>query len=426
MVLSSNGNTDTLLTLTSLISHRAEACEIMPEKWPLILRSALSHGVGPYLWWELREAHIDAAILEPLKWAFWQNAARALRYELAQANVQAALADAHIPLLWLKGGALAHTVYPKSSLRPMADLDLLVPYERREFALEAVQGLGYDFVVPQSSIQPLNEDGIYQKLTHHYVLSSDGVLLELHYHLLRKDKVILSPQQMEWMWCQTETFAVGDNLYSTLKPEAHLLYLAAHAILQHGEYQSNLKQYLDLHLLIQRSPLDWNLVLQQAVTFKWTYAVERALTLAIQFFDTPVPKSILRKMKDFRPEDEEVLYAIHLRDKGERWERMRRTLAYLSFSEKIEYSQRVVFPSRAYMRQRYAIKEGRSVLPYYIYRWGDMAQAIVRWLLSSFLIRRKNRPRVRLATRLRTGFGFFKSEPPLEVEGNLEASKSCR
>ena len=73
--------------------------------------------------------------------------AQQIRFEYAQAQVQTALAEANIPAMWIKGSALAHTIYPKPSLRPMCDLDVLVPYDRREAAFEEVTQLGYHFLL---------------------------------------------------------------------------------------------------------------------------------------------------------------------------------------------------------------------------------------------------------------------------------------
>ena len=69
------------------------------------------------------------------------------------------------------------------------------------------------------------DDEITQKLTHHYHLRGGPVVEfpELHFRLLGKDTTLLPPEQMAWIWDQTETFADGSHRYLTLRPEAHLL-----------------------------------------------------------------------------------------------------------------------------------------------------------------------------------------------------------
>ncbi len=61
--------------------------------------------------------------------------------ERARRQVQTALSEAGIPCLWLKGAALTRTIYPEIGLRPMSDLDVLVPYDQREAALQIAQAL---------------------------------------------------------------------------------------------------------------------------------------------------------------------------------------------------------------------------------------------------------------------------------------------
>src|ERR1700739_667047 len=56
-----------------------------------------------------------------------------------------ALQESRIPVLALKGIVLAHSVYPDLSLRPMSDLDLLVPPGRREEAVRILQTLDYKY-----------------------------------------------------------------------------------------------------------------------------------------------------------------------------------------------------------------------------------------------------------------------------------------
>ena len=50
-----------------------------------------------------------------------------------------------VPALILKGTALAYSTYRHPHLRPRADIDLLVPEDRRGAARAALAGLGYEF-----------------------------------------------------------------------------------------------------------------------------------------------------------------------------------------------------------------------------------------------------------------------------------------
>ena len=66
-----------------------------------------------------------------------------LRRELRR--VAGALTEVNIPVLALKGIVLASAAYGDPSLRPMTDLDVLVPPGERENAVRALQKLGFDY-----------------------------------------------------------------------------------------------------------------------------------------------------------------------------------------------------------------------------------------------------------------------------------------
>jgi len=56
-----------------------------------------------------------------------------------------AFADAGVPVILLKGAALAHLIYPGPELRPMADIDVLINPADAERAVAIARGLGYAF-----------------------------------------------------------------------------------------------------------------------------------------------------------------------------------------------------------------------------------------------------------------------------------------
>ncbi len=158
--------------------------------------------------------------------------------------------------------------------------------------------------------------GIY--LYHLQSTPGSGITLELHY---RFPDSLLSIKHLDWFWGQTQMVEADKFAFIGLKPEAHLLYLSAHAILQHGEAGSNMRQYFDIHRLIHTYPLDWNLVIGQASLLGWSSAVERALTLAHRFFDTQVPKSVCSALRENQFEGENAFRAFQLQAKGKAWEK---------------------------------------------------------------------------------------------------------
>jgi hypothetical protein len=369
-----------LKSLAALVSQQADPGAIPPEEWHILIPAALEQRVGPLLYWAARRSGIDTT---PDAWATLRESHRgAAAYhvilEHAQRQAQAALAKACIPTLWLKGIALARMVYPEPYLRLMDDLDLLVPYDRREEALEQMIALGYHtYSDPGQLLGP--EDEFAQRSSHHYHLRggpADAAILELHYRLLGKDASLLPPEQMAWFWQQTQPISPGAGSM-TLNPEAHLLYLCAHALLQHSEADNDLRRYLDLHLLVTRTPLRWPLVVEQAAQLRWTYPVQRALQLTAALFATPIPAEVLASLSR-HPDDEDLLRVDRLRSKGLRWEQAMIHLSSLSLADRTRLILRIAFPAPDYMRHRYDIPAGRAVWPYYPARWLDQGREMCR------------------------------------------------
>lgn len=351
--------------------------------------TAIRHNLAPLLLWALkgRADSLDPALaaqMAPLQAQARQVAARYVLLKTARAHVQTTLSAAGIPALWLKGAALAETVYPQPVLRPMGDLDVLVPFERQTEALAALKAAGYadeprdPLAAQTAAFLPPDETH------HHYNLvggPGGGVRVELHFRLARE--ILPDLAALDWFWSQTQQAVdrTGATLgFKTLRPEAHLLYLCAHALLQHGEAQIGLLHVYDLHLLATVYNLDWALIVERAVALRWTYPVERALALAQEYFATLVPAWVAEQLRARRPADEDTRIVRQISDGDTRWVKTIRGLRDLTLRQRVALVWRLVFPPRAYLRTRYQVRPGVPLLLYYPYRWWDQARGVARGL----------------------------------------------
>jgi hypothetical protein len=256
----------------------------------------------------------------------------------------------------------------------MIDVDVLVPHNQREAALAIAHQLGYHKIQPDPTKH-------FDTVFHHYSLRgnvSDLVSLEIHYRLLYGADKLLPIQQLEWFWTQKSTYLVDGRPVHYLQPEAHLLYLCAHAILQHGEAQLHLLRYLDIHLLLTTESLDWNLIVDQAARLGWTYALERALLLTQTYFATPMPRDLLPRLRRTRQMHEDVSLAARLQVPHNRWEGTVARLASMTWPTRLKMAGSLLLPSPAYMRWRYGLHAWWQLPAVYLYRWFDIAREITR------------------------------------------------
>ena len=382
-----------------LVSRQKGEEESFAAPLETLVAIAIQQNLAPLLLWTLKQRAdlLDPALaaqLAPLQAQARQVAARYALLKTTRAHVQATLAATGIPALWLKGAALAETVYPQPVLRPMGDLDVLVPFERRAEALVALKAAGYadeprDPLAAQvAAFLPPDETH------HHYNLvggPGGGVRVELHFRVAQT--ILPDLAALEWFWSQAAeaTDRQGNPLgFQTLRPEAHLLYLCAHALLQHGEAHLGLLHLYDLHLLATVYDLDWALIVERAAILRWTYPVERALTLAAEYFGTPVPAWVPEQLRARRPADEDTGIVEQIGAGDTRWAQTVRSLRRLTPRQRVALVWRIVFPPRAYLRTRYRVRPGVPLLLYYPYRWWDQARGIARgvWRWASLRAKR--------------------------------------
>ncbi|MBN1978923.1 MAG: nucleotidyltransferase family protein [Anaerolineae bacterium] len=123
--------------------------------WEDVLAQAEMHHLSPLLYTHLKAAGvaIPATVKRELR-------SRSMRHLVANQVRTRVLCDilsvyeaACIPVLVLKGAALSHIIYPDISLRPMSDLDLLVPASEAHRAQQVLADLGFE-APPLSSSMP--------------------------------------------------------------------------------------------------------------------------------------------------------------------------------------------------------------------------------------------------------------------------------
>ena len=137
-----------------LLRHPAAAA---PSFWRQLADEAEYHGVAPLI------APMIAALFrnspstvpEEARRAFLALASRhrrasAVREECID-GLLAAFAAAGIPVILLKGAAIAHLIYASPELRPMVDIDVLIDPANSARAIEVARGLGFIFAAGHPS-----------------------------------------------------------------------------------------------------------------------------------------------------------------------------------------------------------------------------------------------------------------------------------
>lgn len=326
-------------------------------------------GLAPVAFYRLREAGLTAQlpteVMRVLHTDYLHTVA-ANMLALAEAEAWARrFAEAGIMAVWLKGVPLSQTIYPHLGLRPMLDIDVLVSRADRSRALALVEeqtGQDAGTLSEDSAMHAVFRVGDHQRIS-----------MEVHWSLLDTPSSRIAAD-VSWFLSQQQTLSVDSSTLLMLKPEAHLLYLCAHAEIAHGEGQMRLLRYLDLHLLLARYPaFDWRLAIDRAIDFGWTYAVERALTISQYYFATPLPGELLAELQTRRPESEDITQVTRRQIPGNRWDGTLHRFTAMSWSARWRLALQLIFPPLAYMRWRYQVKKPWQASLYYPVRWLDVS-----------------------------------------------------
>src|SRR5687767_8865711 len=144
--------------LSLILSGRAGAPELdsfSPADWDLLLKQAQEEGVAPLVYWTLSRSGMLSCMPASI-----QSTLRAM-YVSLRMNNEALLKEleslmrqfdrAAIPVIALKGVCFALTLYPDIGLRPMVDLDLLVPASQSPKAVRLIRACGYGDLMPEAS-----------------------------------------------------------------------------------------------------------------------------------------------------------------------------------------------------------------------------------------------------------------------------------
>jgi hypothetical protein len=327
-----------------------------------LARRAIAERVAPLVFAKLsRDECLAAAERDALRSELYRaEASNLIAYRELGILLKAAERLGAGPPVLLKGGALASTLYEEVGHRPMGDIDILVPREELGRWLEA----GAEASLTRRS--PEMSPGLDRSVHYHVALSGkeSGAVIEIHYGLIAGEADVRAPDP-EWFLGRTEAWGPPPGhtyLARQLDPTAHLLYMCAHAMLQHGGAAAPMIWFYDLHLLIERrfESIDWPELAERARALGWNAALASALCRAHALYGTRVPEAALEGPSEGRGASE-----VRRRESARTraaivWDELRTVGLFRGFLWAIG----ILFPRPRYMRWRYSAAGRRWPLYY--------------------------------------------------------------
>jgi putative nucleotidyltransferase-like protein len=207
-----------------------------------------------------------------------------LRRKAELERIVIAAQERRLRLTVLKGMVLAHTIYPRPELRPMADIDLLVrPCELAPMST-ALESLGWQVEPWSQSAGDHADEGSVAFCRPQSTLTVDlHALLEITQQPVGLD--------LERVLGRTRSSTVGRVSVVALGEVDTLMQLCAHLSINH-RFAGGLRWILDIHRFISHSHLDWDQLCREAAGARtaWLYA---PLLLSRELFHTAIPEAVL-------------------------------------------------------------------------------------------------------------------------------------
>jgi len=262
---------DTLrLLLLDLIS---DGRDVPPEgvaaldttAWRAMLDMVRQHRLGGLLHWQFERRHAALPIPDAVRAEVhdaWRTSTRrmlGMRYELS--TLSKLLDAASIRSVALKGPFLAYHAYPQPALRPMRDLDILVPEDRLTDAWHALVAAGarpalvgdgdlhvrHALEVDKHHLPALLTPSGFSKLELHRGIQSAASAMDCDRNTLLLDGV----------WTHAREHSIGTTSIAFPAPTDMLLHLIMHAAYDHLLNNGPLV-LADIAFLLRGHAVDWD------------------------------------------------------------------------------------------------------------------------------------------------------------------------
>jgi hypothetical protein len=349
------------------------------DDWALVLRHAAWHNVQPLLHGRLEPiaSLVPSPVMEQLHAAYLASAGKNLRPAGQLAELLGAFDLAGLPVIVLKGAALAECVYGNVAMRGMRDIDVLARTSDLELVHELLTRLGYQQSAPADLVA-------VQASFHHLprYTRPRSLPVEVHWTL----ELPTSPFRIDLdrLWERAEPARIAGQETWVLSPEDLLLHLCIHASYHH-HFRVRLRHLADVAATVERyaAALRWHQLIGRARQWGVERFVYTTLSLGRELLRAPVPAHALASLAHDAEDDELVLVAgdFMLAAPVALPIAYREARAAAGIAAKAQVYLGSLFPPPARLREMYGVRPGSWTLPlYYFVRPVDVARRVGRVL----------------------------------------------
>jgi hypothetical protein len=239
-----------------------------------------SYRLLPLLWSNRQAAGIGEDQLALLKGCYRQSLWQVHRALAAGMSALDALDSAHVPTMLLKGAAILASRPARMGIRPMDDVDILVPRAAARVAIDLLEADGWCAV--HGPLRPL---GVWHAVD---LVRAEHERVDLHW------SATVVPGDDRAIWDDARPATLLGRSVQIPSPTFQLLITCVHGV---GANPAPVRWLADA-LLILRSveEIDWVALVEEARTRRVTAPLEDALRGLREHFDAPVPVGVLGQL----------------------------------------------------------------------------------------------------------------------------------
>lgn len=320
----------------------------------------------PLLYKNLANQNVDHPALNIYKgfyrMTWYRN--RLLRHRIT--SVLCLLNNINIPVLLLKGAAIAPLYYRDWALRPMNDFDLHVPQKDALKAIDLLCRSGW------KTVEPAIDESDLQTRHSAELVDPSGIALDLHWRIMPQ-----SGPDDDFNFINSTEMIDFDNIRVSVLSHTDQLF----HILVHGARWNEvapLRWIPDSMMIIRTAQplIDWERMVKEARFRCTVIPLAKTLLYLHETFSAPVPKEIISGLKQLKPSLTERLdFLTHSRSRS-----FFRDIFYLWFmhlrSSGAKNNAALIYGFPSFLRRFWKVPPEKSLAVFLIRKLADRADMI--------------------------------------------------
>jgi hypothetical protein len=308
-----------------------------------------------------RDAHRSIRGIHESQAHFWEDHQGIIR------EILMGFHQSGIEVILLKGAQLGHVDYPRFSLRPMGDIDLLVKGSDQLAVIKLMLDMGFNLY---ETGQTCNRYFIKEVSRGKKGEAHKPIFVEVHSNLqvpvrLNRSCII----DMDEFWNGSQGKSINGFPFLQLCPAHNLIYLCSHIAEHHF---SRMIWAYDVALLIQRhgEEIDWEKLEELCARMRNRSPLYHNLRLCRELFGILIPERVLRNLSPpwWRKEIAHFVIRRNLlfpEQYQAAWFNrfLIKTFLVDSWLQAILW---FLFPTREWMKKQYSLQGTREIYPYYL------------------------------------------------------------